>query len=95
MTRWPLWKRALVGFAAMFVNDMILTTMVIFEAHYNATLAGLCDVGGWATGLVCSAIALDEIIRNGWKTRAALVLILAISAANFAGTFAGTALSRP
>jgi hypothetical protein len=96
---------AVVAFVAMCANDILGTCMVIFEARAGAgasvavdsMLAGVFDVGGWIAGLICAALAIDEIIRNGWRTRKSLTIIGAVSAANFAGTILGVwiALSLP
>ena len=76
----------------MCVQDLLGTSMVIFESRLNAPISGLFDVGGWLAGLVCSALAIEEIIKNGWRTRKSLTIIGAVSVANFAGTFAGVAI---
>lgn len=87
-----LWKVALLAFAAMCVQDIFGTAMVIFESRLNAPVAGAFDVLGWIAALVCSALALEEIITHGWKTRKSLIIIGAVSLANFVGTFAGVAI---
>ena len=87
-----LWKVALLAFAFMCLNDVLGTAMVVFESRLNAPLAGLCDVLGWLAGLVCSALAIEEIVKNGWRTRKSLTIIVAVSAANFLGTVLGIAL---
>jgi hypothetical protein len=92
--RSKLWPVLVLAFLAMCAQDIAGTVMVIFESHYNAVMAGLFDVGGWVAGLICSALALDEIIRNGWRTRRSLSIIAVVSAANFAGTVAGVAIAE-
>ena len=92
--RMPLWKVAVLAFAAMCVNDLLGTAMVIFEAHFNAPLAGLMDVLGYLASLTCSVLALDSILANGWRNRRSLVIITAVSCANFAGTYAGVAIGQ-
>jgi hypothetical protein len=92
-TRTQIWKVALVAFLAMCANDVAGTVMVVFEAHYNAALAGLFDVIGWFFALICSALAIESIITEGWRTRRSLTLIGVISAANFLGTVSGVALA--
>lgn len=85
---------AAASFAAMMLNDLFLTCMVVFESHYNAWMAGVCDVIGWGTGLMCTYLAIDSIIKNGLRNRRSVVIILAVSAANMAGTFAGVDIAR-
>lgn len=87
-------KVALLAFLAMCANDIAMTVMVIEEARLDAVMAGLFDIMGWLTSLVCSALAIESIIRNGWRNARSLAIISAVSAANFAGTFAGVAIGR-
>lgn len=93
--RWEsYWKVAVLAFATMCLQDVLGTCMVVFEARLNAPVAGLFDVLGWVAGLICSALALEEIIKNGWRTRKSLVIIASVSLANFWGTVAGVAIAR-
>lgn len=89
-----LWKVGLLAFTAMCVQDVMGTVMVVFEARLNAPVAGLFDVMGWIAGLICAALALEEIIKNGWRTRKSLTIIAAVSCANFAGTFGGVYIAK-
>jgi hypothetical protein len=88
-----IWKVLLLAFIAMCVQDILGTAMVIFESRYNAPVAGLFDVASWIAGLICAALALEEIIKNGWRTRKSLMLIGVISLANFLGTVAGVGIA--
>lgn len=76
----------------MCIQDVMGTCMVIFESRFNAPVAGLFDVAGWIAALVCSALAIEEIIKNGWRTRRSLIIIGAVSVANFVGTFIGVGI---
>lgn len=91
--RMPLWKVALLAFVAMCADDLAFTIMTVSEAHYQALMAGCFDVIGWLFGLVCSALAIESIIREGWRTKRSLIIIAAVSAANFFGTIAGVAVA--
>jgi hypothetical protein len=88
-----LWRVSLLAFVAMCASDILATCMVVFEARLNAPVAGLFDVLGWIASLTCSALALEEIIKNGWRTRKSLTIIFAVSLANFAGTYAGVGIA--
>jgi hypothetical protein len=88
-----LWRVALLAFVAMCAQDVMSTAMVIFESRYNGPVAGLFDVGSWIAGLVCMFLAVDEVIKNGWRTRKALVIIGSVSAANFLGTLLGVSIA--
>jgi len=91
--RGALWKVAVLAFVAMCLNDVFGTIMVVEESRLNAVSAGVFDVLGWVTGLVCAALALDSIIRDGWRTRRSLVIIASVSVANFLGTLLGVHIS--
>lgn len=92
--RWPLPVVALVAFAAMCANDVTGTCMVVMESHYNAVLAAGFDVLEWFAQLVCSALAIGEIITHGWRTHRSLTIIAAVSAANVCGTLSGVAIAQ-
>lgn len=85
----PLRRAAIASFIAMCVTDLIGTAMVIFESRYNIVASGLCDVFGYLAGLVCSVLALDSILRDGWRNKRSLVIIGAVTLANFVGTAGG------
>ena len=87
-----LWKIAFLAFLAMTAQDVAGTVMVIFESRFNAPVAGMFDVAGWILSLICSALALEEIFKNGWRSRKALVIIGSVSAANFLGTVVGVVI---
>lgn len=84
-----LWKACVWAFLAMFASDIISTAMVIFESHYDANLAGLSDVFGYIVSLVCSVLAIDSILQDGWRNKRSLALIGVLSVSNYAGTVAG------
>jgi hypothetical protein len=88
----PLSRAALYSFIAMVFTDLVETAMVIWESEFIWWAAGICDVMGYIASLVCSVLALDSILRDGWRTRRSLVLIAVISLANFVGTGLGVAL---
>lgn len=88
-----LWKVGLLAFFAMVVQDILGTCMVVFEARLNAPVAGAFDVLGWVAGLICSALAIEEIVKHGWRTRKSLTIIAAVSLANFGGTVLGVQIA--
>lgn len=89
-----LWRVGLLAFIAMCFQDILGTCMVVFESRLNAPVAGLFDVLGWGAGLICSALAIEEIIKHGWRTRKSLTIIAAVSLANFGGTVAGVSIAQ-
>lgn len=85
----PIWKAALASFLAMTITDCLATGMIIFESRFNAPAAGLLDVLGYIAGLICSVLALDSILKDGWRTKRSLIIIGAITVANYVGTSIG------
>ena len=94
VTRMSLWKVAFLAFAAMCVQDILSTAMVVYESRLNAPLSGGFDVAGWIFSLICMGLAIDAIIKNGWRSKRSLVIIAVVSTANFAGTFGGIYLAK-
>lgn len=94
LARWKLWQLALLAFVAMCIQDVLATVMVVFESKQTPWVPGFFDAGSWIAGLVCSALALDSIIKGGWRNRKSMVIILAVTAANYWGTVLGVEVSR-
>ena len=88
----PLGRAMLASFVAMCVSDLIGTALVVYQSHYLWVEAGLSDVLGYIAGLVCSVLALDSILRDGWRNKRSVALLAAITAANFVGTSIGVIL---
>jgi len=78
----------------MMLTDLFATIMVVQEAHYNATLAGAFDVVGYITSLICTILAVGDVMKDGWKSPKAHVIIFCVSIANFVGTYLGVELSK-
>lgn len=91
---WDLLRLALIAFAAMCAQDLLSTVMVVMESHYNALGAGAFDVASWLTWLMSSVMAIDEVLKGGWRSKRARIVIASVSAANFAGTMAGVYIAR-
>lgn len=87
-----LWKAALAGFVAMTISDIIGAAVVIFESRYQWFPAGVTDALGYLVGLLCSVLAIDSILEHGFRNKRSLVLVGAITVANFIGTALGVAL---
>lgn len=90
----PLPRAAIASFFAMMVSDLIGTALVVYQSHYLWLEAGLCDVFGYLAGILCSVLALDSILRDGWRNKRSLVLLGAITFANFAGTSLGVVILK-
>lgn len=88
--RWIL----LAAFAAMFAQDVLGTSMVIFEAHYNATWAAIMDQAQWMTAIVSQGLTLESIINDGWRSRRTWAIFAVVSAANVLGTYSGVAVGQ-
>lgn len=88
----PIWKVALLAFLSMCASDVFATVMVVEEARLNAPIAGSFDVLGYLATLVCSVLALDSILKDGWRNKRSLIIIGVVSLANFAGTYLGVGI---
>ena len=87
--RMSLTKAAILTFIAMCFQDVLGTAMVVYEADLNWKLAGIFDVTGYLAGLICSVLALDSILKDGWRNKRSIVLILSVTVANYIGTALG------
>jgi hypothetical protein len=81
---------ALLAALSMIGQDATLTFMVIAENRENWWLAGLLDTAGWLLTLATLHWSLGAI-SGGWTTEAVIV-VGAVSAANFIGTGGATFL---
>lgn len=80
---------ALLAFAAMCVQNLLVTVMVVFESHFNAIGSGLIEMVYWVAAMTTSVLALGSIFEHGVWHKRSLVIAGAVSAANFVGTFGG------
>lgn len=94
IARMALWKVALLAFLAMAVQDVLSTAMVVYESRLNAPVSGGFDVAGWIFSLICMGLALDSILKNGWRNPRSLIIIAAVSLANFTGTYLGIYIAK-
>ena len=84
---------ALLAFLAMFATDVVGTIMVIAESDRNALLSALGDTIGYLLGFVCNALALGSYVKYG-LTPSTLIIIGAVSLANFSGTWSGVKIGE-
>ena len=84
---------ALWAALAMVCQDVLLTLMVQAEARNRWVIAGLLDCVGWIAQIATIGISVDSIITNGLNEHT-LIIIAAVTIANFVGTACGTLLGK-
>lgn len=82
---------ALWGFLAMLAQDFFMTNMVIAESRGRWVLAGLLDCVGWLAQIATISVSVTTILKHGFSS-VTVVVIVAITAANFLGTGLSTLL---
>ena len=73
---------------AMLIQDLIAVPLVQAEARNKAVLAGILDTVGWLVAITTTFISVDSL--QGHDTRQKVAVIVAVSGANFLGTYMGT-----
>lgn len=87
-----MWTTAILAAVAMIVQDVLATMMVQAEARNRAAWAGALDSLGWIAGITTTSISVTEI--QGGTLAAKVVVIGAVTLANFGGTFAGVHIGK-
>jgi hypothetical protein len=88
-----LWKVALLAFTAMCIQDLLATSMVVAEAHFRPFIAGSFDAAQWIAMLASSGLAIESIVKEGWRAKRSLVIIGSVTTANFVGTIIGVTVA--
>jgi hypothetical protein len=83
---------ALWAALAMVVQDVLATCLVQAEARNKAGLAGVLDSAGWLAGI--STITISVTALQGHSLALKVVVVAAVTAANFAGSWAGVRIGR-
>jgi hypothetical protein len=84
---------ALWAALAMIVQDILATLLVQAEARNRAVFAGLLDMAAWLCALLTLSWSIGSVEAHGW-TAHTIVIVGAVSAANFTGTYTGTRLGK-
>lgn len=89
MVNWPV---ILGAAAAMACQDILATIMVVSESKGRAHLAATMDTLEWFCQITCTAVSVVTLTTGSWDDRGAVVI--AVSIANYAGTYTGTRLGH-
>lgn len=81
---------ALYAAIAMIAQDIIAVPLVQAEARNRAVLAGILDTLGWLVMITTTYISVNTL--QGHDTKEKVLVIVAVSCANFIGTYTGTKL---
>lgn len=78
---------AVLAALGMIVSDVLESLLTQAQSRNRAHLAGLMDTAGWLVGIYVTNWSLEGIHST---TTRAVVVLAAVSAANYIGTYAGT-----
>ena len=84
---------ALWAALAMILQDVTLTLMVQAEARNRWVLAGLLDSVGFLAQVATYGVSIVAIVNHG-LTAQTLVILGALTVANFIGTGLGTLIGK-
>lgn len=83
---------ALWASIAMVVEDILAVLLTQAQARNRATLAGWLDTAAWLAGILTTAWSLNAI--DGHDLKLKVVVVAAVSAANFCGSWSGTKIGE-
>jgi hypothetical protein len=83
---------ALYAAVAMVIEDVLGVLLTQAQARNRASLAGWLDTAAWLAGILTTTWSLNAI--NGHNTALKVVVVAAVSAANFVGSWSGTKLGE-
>lgn len=86
------WLLPLAAAAAMFAQDVLATVMVVAESRNRPHLAASMDTAGWLAQITTTTVSVDALLDGSWAMKVAVVL--AVSAANYGGTYTGVRLGH-
>lgn len=82
-----MWLIAFYAAIAMVVQDILGVFMTQAEARNRATLSGLFDAIGYPAALITTTISVTAFQGHDFAEKA--VVMIAVTAANFIGSYAG------
>lgn len=85
-------RLVLLAAISMVLADIVATLEVQAESRNRGQLAGLLDVVGWLVSITTTTTSVTALQGNNFGLKVAVVL--AVSAANYAGTVVGTWLGK-
>jgi hypothetical protein len=86
------WWLPLAAALAMFCQDVLATVMVVAESRGRAHLAASMDTLGWLAQITTVTVSVSALLTGSLSAKAAVVL--AVSVANYAGTYSGVKLGH-
>lgn len=78
--------------AAMYVQDVLATVMVVAESRGRAHIAASMDTIGWIAQITTTTVSVDALLTGSLYEKA--VVIASVSVANYVGTWSGTKLGH-
>lgn len=82
----------LLAALAMVLQDVLSVGLVQAEARNRAALAGTLDTLAWLAGITTLSISVTTL--QGHSTSQKIIVVLAVSAANFIGSYLGVKIGK-
>ena len=83
---------AFLAAGSMIIQDLLATLLVQAEARNKAWLAALMDACGWFFGILTTTVSVTAL--QGHSLEEKILVIVLVSLANIAGTFAGVMIGK-
>jgi hypothetical protein len=77
----------LLAAAAMVIQDVLSTCLVIAEARGHRIAAGLLDAAAWLAVITTTTVSVTALQSHDLDRK--IIVVLAMTVANIAGTFSG------
>jgi len=77
---------------AMYVQDVLATIMVVAESRNRPHLAASMDTLGWLAQITTTTVSVDALLTGSLESK--VIVVAAVSAANYAGTWSGVKLGH-
>lgn len=87
-----IWWLAPAAAGAMYVQDVLATVMVVAESRGRAHLAAAMDTLGWLATITTMTVSVDTLLTGTIESK--FTVIVAVSLANYWGTWSGTKLGH-
>lgn len=78
----------------MFCQDLSFSLLTMAEARNHWVLSGLLDVVGGLAQIISYGVSVGSIVTQGFLKEQTIVIIAAVSVANFVGTAAGVLIGK-
>lgn len=86
-----IWTAAL-AFVSMMIADILSVLLVQAEARNKANLSGILDTLGWVAGMVVTFTTVTALGGHDFTLK--VLVVVAVSIANYVGSVIGTNIGK-